>query len=242
MSDATNRSVSRALSILELLATAREPRALKDLAAELDLPKSSALVLLRALEQHEFVDKDDQGRYSVGLRAFEVGSAYRRVMTTARAAADQLKDLTAQLGVTAHFAVLDGDDVIYLAKEDPPDLGVRLASFVGARLPAAVTAVGTAQLAHHPERPELLAAYPDLAKRIRDTLEKGYAVDEGAVLTGVRCVAAPVNDDRGCCGAIGISYLAHSDADIEAIAARVMEAAAVVSTRLGGQLRVRGVA
>ena len=49
--------------------------------------------------------------------------------------------------MTSHFAVLEGDEVIYLAKHDPPGLGLKLASSLGARLPAAVTAVGKAQLA-----------------------------------------------------------------------------------------------
>jgi len=242
MSETSNRSVSRALFILEKLASSREPLALRDIAEELEIPKSSSLVLLRALEEHEFVERDAIGRYSVGLRAFEIGMSYIRGMSSVRAASDQLRILTEALNVTAHFAVLDGDDVVYVAKEDPEDLGVRLASFIGARLPAATTAVGTAQLACLPPRPALLAADSTLEERLALARSRGYAVDNGAIISGVKCVAAPVMDEQGCCGAIGVSYLEQTSLDEAAISARVIEAAATASIRLGGRGFKAGVA
>lgn len=242
MSEMGNRSVSRALGILERLAAARQPMTLKEISDQLELPKSSALVLLRALREHDFVECDEAGRYSVGLRAFETGSAYARGMSTVRAASDQLRLLTTSLGVSAHFAVLDGDEVVYVAKEDPDELTVRLASFVGARLPAAQTAVGTAQLAHHPMRAHLVSADSSLAQRMADVITSGYAVDEGAILTGVRCVAAAVMDQRGCCGAIGVSFLQQADLPLDDVARSVVEAAATASARLGGRAANVGVA
>ncbi len=83
----------------------------------------------------------------MGLHSFEVGAAYLRSMTPVRSVTPELQWLTESLGVTSHFAVLEDDEVIYLAKHDPPGLGLKLASSLGARLPAAVTAVGKVQLA-----------------------------------------------------------------------------------------------
>lgn len=242
MSESANRSVGRALMILETLAATQEPLALKDIAGLLGIPKSSALVLLRSLEDHEFVHRDELGRYAVGLRAFETGSAYIRGMSSVRAASDQLRWLTEKLGVTAHFAVLDGDEVVYVAKEDPRELGVRLASFVGARLPAATTAVGAAQLVHAPARSNALLGDPSLEQRLAEARERGYAVDDGAIVSGVKCVAAAVMDVHGCCGAIGVSYLQQDSRDEQTVAECVMQAAATASVRLGGRGRAQGVA
>lgn len=242
MSESGNRSVSRALSILEKLASSREPLGLRDIAEKLEMPKSSGLVLLRALEEHEFVERDEAGRYSVGLRAFEIGMSYIRGMSSVKAASDELRGLTEALNVTAHFAVLDGDDVVYVAKEDPEDLGVRLASFIGARLPASSTAVGTAQLAYLPPRAHLHSSDATLEERLALTKSRGYAVDNGAIISGVKCVAAAVMDEQGCCGAIGVSYLEQSGLDEVLIATRVIEAAANASIKLGGRNLKAGVA
>src|SRR5260370_13996877 len=107
--------------------------------------------------------------------------------------------------MTSHFAVLEGDEVVYLAKQAPPGTGVRLASSLGARLSAWTTAVGKAQLAFGDERagPEAARA----AGALEEVRRRGYAVDEGTTAAGIRCVAAPVFGAGGCCGAGGGSYL-----------------------------------
>src|SRR5260370_34726501 len=101
--------------------------------------------------------------------------------------------------MTSHFAVLEGDEVVYLAKQDPPGTGVRLASSLGARLSAWTTAVGQAQLAFGDER-----AGPEAARAaggLEEVRRRGYAVDEGTTAAGIRCVAAPVFGAGGCRGA-----------------------------------------
>ena len=118
-----------------------------EIAKEFGIPKSSCLALLRALAARDFIRQDETGAYALGLRSFEVGTAYLRAVTPVRGDPGVLRALTERLGMTAHFAVLEGDEVVYLAKQDPPGTGVRLASSLGARLSAWTTAVGKAQLA-----------------------------------------------------------------------------------------------
>jgi len=242
MSEVSNRSVARALTIVGLLAKAVQPLGLKEIADSLSIPRSSALSLLRALRDQDFVACDDQGRYSIGLGCFEAGASYARSMTPARAAEDQLRQLTNTHRVTSHFAVLEGSEVVYIAKQDPLDLGVRLASSIGARLPAAGTAVGKAILAQG--NANSLSQPRDAALRLELelTLSRGYAVDDGQTASGILCVAAPVFSDRGCVGAIGVSYLPQISHDLTVIAASVVEVAALVSSRLGARSGARGVA
>ncbi|MFI9605025.1 IclR family transcriptional regulator C-terminal domain-containing protein [Streptomyces sp. NPDC052043] len=83
----------------------------------------------------------------IGLKAFEVGSAHLRRVGVTGIVAPELSRLTRALGVTSHYAILDHTDAVYLCKQDPPGLGIRLASSVGARLPSHLTAVGKACLA-----------------------------------------------------------------------------------------------
>ncbi|HEX6524331.1 MAG TPA: IclR family transcriptional regulator [Streptosporangiaceae bacterium] len=226
---AGSRSVLRALEVLELLASLDSPMSLARIAKELSMPKTSCLGLLRALSSHDFIRQDETGSYGLGVRSFEVGAAYLRTMTPTRAVAGELRALTERLGMTSHFAILDGDEVVYLAKQDPPGSGIRLASALGARLPARTTAVGKAQLAFA-RRPGAAGGPDEAAVRAR-----GYAVDEGTTAAGIRCVAAPVFDVTGCCGAIGVSYLAQDGAPVTEVCGPIVAAARQASTELGGR-------
>jgi DNA-binding IclR family transcriptional regulator len=229
---AGSRSVLRALEILDLLAVTERPLGLAQIAKEFGIPKSSCLALLRALCARKFVKQEPGGAYVLGLRSFEVGAAYLRAVTPVSAATAELHALTERLGMTSHFAVLEGDEVVYLAKQDPPGTGVRLASSLGARLSAWTTAVGQAQLAFGDERagPEAARA----AGALEEVRRRGYAVDEGTTAAGIRCVAAPVFGAGGCCGAVGVSYLMHGGRSVPVIGDLLVSAATRVSSELGG--------
>jgi DNA-binding IclR family transcriptional regulator len=228
-----SRSVTRALAILELMTRAERPLGLAEIARDLKLPKTSALSLLRALSASSFAEVDDAGRYRLGVRSFEVGAGYLRTMTPVRAVERELEWLTQELDVTSHFAVLEGDDVLYLAKHDPPGMALKLASSVGARLPAAITAVGKAQLAFAP-KPGLTTTNSGPAEHA-EVRRLGYAIDDGDTVAGIRCVAAPVFSDRGCCGAVGVSLLMRDEPPTETVGSLVVSAAERASVRLGGR-------
>jgi DNA-binding IclR family transcriptional regulator len=231
-----NRSALRTLVMLDALAHSVEPISLAQLTAALDIPKSSAHGLLAALLETEYAETCPGGGYRLGLRAFEVGSTYSRQLDQTSAAEPELARLTTELDVTAHFAVLHGDEVVYVAKKDPPRRVVQLASALGARLPASQTAVGKAQLAHLSDEPHgAHVGDPDLQRELELVRTRGFAVDEGQTASGVRCVAAPVFGVSGCLGAIGVSAWLDPSADVEHLAQHVLEAAARTSARLGGR-------
>ena len=233
-----NRSVHRALQILDLLADSAEPVGLARIAAELSIPKSTAHGILAALVETQYVEVA-AGGHRLGLHAFETGSSYARHLDVAAAAEPELKQLTDRLGVTAHFAVLDQGDVVYIAKHDPPRAGVQLASSVGARLPAEETAVGKAQLANRGDTLDDSITDRALLLELEEIRGRGFAVDEGQTAPGVRCVAAPVFSARGCVGAVGVSAWLDPAVDVDAIGQAVIEAAAAASGRLGARMRSR---
>ena len=84
-----------------------------------------------------------------------------------------LESLAKRFGETAHYAVLDGAEVVYRAKVDPPQRRGRLTSTVGGRNPAHSTAVGKLLLSNRlptrrpwrpgsaPPRLERRTAHPD---------------------------------------------------------------------------------
>ena len=159
----THTSVTRAFMALETIAASHRSLSLSELAELLDAPKSSLHSILHTLAARGYLEIDAERNYRLGVRTMEIGSAYLSQITPLNVAHPELVKLSHELHMTAHFAVLDGSEVLYLAKEDAPAIGIRLASSVGTRLPAHLTAVGKAILAnvasyavdlkHHCNRP-----------------------------------------------------------------------------------------
>lgn len=242
----SSSSVVRALRILNLLAHSEKPLVLTRIAESLDIPKSTAHSILRDLAGEGFVVVSEPTAYAIGLKAFEVGSAHLRLTGAVGVVASELVRLTRTLNVTSHYAILDGTDAVYLCKEDPPGLGVQLASSIGARLPAHITAVGKACLAWlGPEgvaehvstgAPVRGQASPEaLAAELAAARERGYATDDGAAAAGIQCVAAPVFDLSGPRGAVGVSYLRGTGESIDTIVSEVCSAAQRATSLLGGR-------
>lgn len=150
-----NKSVGRALQALELVAASEIALGLSQLAKALAVPRSSLHSLLRALAIRRFLEVDGDGRYNLGVRSLEVGAAYLHGVSPLAAVHSELATLSRLLSMTAHYAILDAPDVVCLDKANPPSLGVQLASAVGARLPAHLTAVGKASLAYAGARPRV---------------------------------------------------------------------------------------
>lgn len=234
-------SVTRALRILELLSKAEKPLLLTTISTALGIPKSTAHSILKDLASERFIELHEPASYTAGLKLFEVGSSYLRMAGVVGVVTPELARLTRTLNVTSHYAVLDHRDAVYLCKEDPPGLGIQLASSLGARLPAHLTAVGKTCLSWLPEDQlaEHLAKGSDstggLGVEMAEIRRNGYATDDGATALGIQCVAAPVFDLNGMRGAIGVSYLRGAYASMDEVAPEVMDAAARASQTLGGQ-------
>jgi DNA-binding IclR family transcriptional regulator len=138
-----------------------------------------------------------------------------------------LEALAHRFGETTHYAVLDGREVVYRAKVDPPTGAVRLTSTVGGRNPAHVTGVGKLLLAYALDTAEAVESWVgdsplerrtsqtlctagDLHREFQATRERGYAIDDQENEMGITCVALPVyaTSPTMPSGALSVSALA----------------------------------
>src|SRR3954462_14503006 len=151
MTDGTTESspvpaVARASAILSALAEAAgRPLTVSDLARQLGLPKSSTANLCLALEVERLLTRQDSG-YLLGRRLVELGGAYLSTIDQVQefyAACRRQPNISRQ---TARGAVLDGLDVLYLARYDGTQ-PIRLTANIGDRFPAHCTATGKALMA-----------------------------------------------------------------------------------------------
>jgi len=201
------------LAILTCLASRPGPAGAAVIAREVGLPRSTTYHLLAELQAADFVvHLPEEKAYGLGVAAFEVGSAYLRHDPLERLARPLLVRLVEQAGATAQLGILQGNETVYLLKEQPRS-PLTLITDIGVRLPAHLTASGRAMLAHLPAA-QVRALYPtvesfttrtgqgpaslrELRERIRVERQRGYADEDGFVTAGHASVAACVFDHGG---------------------------------------------
>lgn len=245
------QTLDRALRILELVCESEDGALLTPLSEESGLPKSTVHRLLAALIAHGLVEQDsDDRRYRPGLRMFEWSQMALRSLKIRDQAVPELRDLVGRFQETAHLAILDGGDVVYIDKEESPKT-VRMFSEVGKRSPAHCTGVGKVLLAALSDEeldgfirdkglPRFTTATITEPADLREELERvrtrGYAIDDKEHEPEIRCVAAPVLDARGrVTAAISLTFPAHraTRRSLDERAPMVKECAIRISKKMG---------
>ena len=227
------QSIERAFDLLEMLADAGGALGLSELSTVSGLPLPTVHRLMRTLVKRGYVRQEASRRYTLGSRLIRLGEISSQTLGTwLRPFLAQLVRLT---GETANLAMLDGDEVVYIAQVPSPH-SMRMFTEPGRRVQPHCTAVGKALLAELPpgEARALLErdgmpAYtpatitdPDLLIAHLEVIRKqGYAVDEGEQEIGVRCFAVAVPDAPG---SLAISTSGPQTRMTDAAAARIVPA------------------
>jgi DNA-binding IclR family transcriptional regulator len=250
------------LRILQHLARQRGPVPASAIATALDLPRSTVYRLLGVLQQESFVlHFPESRRYGIGVAAFELSSGFVRQEPLTRLGRPILAALVDELRQSAHLAVLQGRDVLYLIEERAPGRPA-LVTDVGVRLPSHLTASGRALLATlpanqlralFPERAAFAArstgddahdrgavkSYGELKRLLEGVRRQGFAAEDGDVTAQLASVAVAVRDHSGWPAAgIAVTF-ARADLPPEswpALAADIRRHAAELSRRIRGTL------
>src|SRR3954452_9366009 len=135
-------AASRALNILELFLDAPVLSA-AEIVNQLGLPRTTVHELLGTLADRSYlvVLPGQPLRYQLGVRLFQLGSVFAQQLDLAREAQKVAAEVAAECDETVHVAILEGTDVIYIARVESTH-PVRMVSAVGRRLPASCTGVG----------------------------------------------------------------------------------------------------
>ena len=179
---------------------------------KIDAPKSSTHTILLTLERSGFVRRDDRtGHYSLGLKIFDLASSGKGDTEIREQAHPELVTLEHQTGLTAHLAVLDREQVVYVDKVESNGL-VKMNTWVGRRIDAHCTAIGKALLAYLApaqfdelfrskpltrRTPRTIASKEALKRELQKISTRGFAIDDEECGAGVRCVAASIFDRGG---------------------------------------------
>lgn len=215
------RSVTKAIRLLEALASDPVPVGVSELARQLDMDKASVSRMLRTLEQAGFVAQDVHSqRYSLGVALVAMGHKALKRLDLRDAARSSLEALVKITGECAHVAMLVADRSFYL-DQMVPERGVSVDAPIGTLAPLHCTALGKAMLAFQ-EKDVFRRIFSELdfeaftrrtitdpvtfSKNLSEVRHTAVAHDDEEFSVGVRCLAAPVfRHDGTVCGAIGIS-------------------------------------
>jgi DNA-binding IclR family transcriptional regulator len=245
--------VQRATRLLRRIAEGDRVTNMSRTARDLDISRTTLLRLLHTLQAERFIEAAGDAGWRIGPGLIGIAAHAFGSGDLAEAAQPVLQRLAETLGLSAHLGVLDGREVVYLARRTPN------ASFVsnirvGSRLPAHAANMGRIILAHLPEA-EVRALYArapmpaatahtattldGLLARLAQDREAGLAWSDGHYEPGIASVAAAVRDATGRpVAAINVSGQAASFENNRArIGAAVAEAATEISARLGFMLR-----
>ncbi|MFE3838525.1 IclR family transcriptional regulator [Pseudogemmobacter sonorensis] len=210
---ASVKSAARVLDLMELLGATESGLRLGEISAELSFPKSSCHMLLRTLSDRGYVERDDEGRYSLRRVYRETGSwVSGRFALLREIAMPELEALSQQINQTTVLGVLTSLPDIRVIATIEGRSGIRYEIPLGARFPLFCSAMGRCALAFSTEefREEYFATHPRpqltrhtitelsaLRAAVERARERRFAINAEEHVIGVTSVAAPILDGAG---------------------------------------------
>jgi DNA-binding IclR family transcriptional regulator len=202
--------LDRAINILEFISRqSGGEAALPELAAAMKLHKTTTHRIAHVLESRGLLRRGpDSTRYRLGLHLYDLGCRALDNVNIRDEARPIMTRLAFEVSETAHLAVLDRAEVLYIERVEA-QRSLTMGSKLGARNPVYCTALGKAILAWSPEADvDQILAGCRMEARTRNTFtnvlslkrelerirDRGYAIDDEEIEDGIRCISAPVLD------------------------------------------------
>jgi IclR family transcriptional regulator, acetate operon repressor len=245
-------TIDRAFDLLRLAVDKGSPLSLADAAAASGLPKPTAHRILRLLAGRGLLHQGRDRSYRLGPELYRLAGKALSQVEYVSAAEDALDALQAITPETIHFAVLAGNELVFVLKKEGRQ-PYRMASMVGMSVMTHCSSIGKAVLAFTPDERRAVLLEQPLARRTPHTItsmaalnselervsQQGFAIDDEENEENVRCLAAPVFNALGAViGGISIAaptFNLSLDSAI-ALAPEVIRTATHISLALGAEL------
>lgn len=208
------------MKILDALAAMDQGQGTSEIARLTHMNKATVFKLLETLQLIGFVEKSAQGsRYKLGAGLIRFSYRSLQQLDIVSLSAPFLEQLNKETNETIHLAVLNDQNIIYVAKLESTQ-AVRTVSSIGRQTPLYCTGMGKAMLSTYSD--EKLAQYLTTTHLIKNTSttitdkvqllaeinqirETGYAFDDGENEEEIRCIAVPLTVNNRLVGAISLS-------------------------------------
>lgn len=205
------QSLERGLAVIQAFGPDHQEMTISEVAVATGTTRATARRFLLTLEHLGHVRSDGR-KYSLAPHVLRLGYAYLSSLNWWKIAQGAMEDVVQELQESCSASVLDGKDVIYVARVSATRI-MSINLSIGTRLPAHVTSLGRVLLSHQP--PEMLDSYlvaeieprkftewtktdpRELREAIETARIKGYALVDQELETGLRSLAVPIYDRNG---------------------------------------------
>lgn len=203
-------SLAKGLSVLRIFGRDRDALTLSDVAREADLSRAAARRFLLTLQALGYVASD--GKYfTLTSKVLELGFSYLSSKNWISVASPLMEDLRNQLGESVSATVLEGSEVVYVARFRA-DRVLTMSVEIGTRRPAYCTAMGRVLLAHLPDTlvrqrlresdlrahtPQTLTDVNAIMAKIDEVRAKGYALIDRELERGLVAISVPLKTSGG---------------------------------------------
>jgi IclR family transcriptional regulator, pca regulon regulatory protein len=204
------QSLDRGLAVIRCFSSERPSLTLSEVAERTGLTRAAARRFLLTLQELGYVGSTGR-QFSLRPRVLALGYAYLSSFSVAQIAQPHLEDLAEELHESCSASVLDGDDIVYVARASANRI-MTIALTVGTRLPPYPTSMGRILLASLPEeeldahlrRTELrkltertVVDETELRQILAKVAAQGWAAVDQELEAGVRSIAVPIRDSSG---------------------------------------------
>lgn len=204
-------ALARGLAVILAFSEQKRRLSIAQVSHRTGIPRAAVRRSLQTLARLGFVAMDDQRNFFLRPKILSLGHAYLSTTPLSVCAQPILDRLGQTLGEGCSLAILDGDEIVYLARSASSRI-LSPSLNVGSRLPAYSTSIGRVLLAHLPREQQeaflarvKLQAYTDQTitslEKFRSALKSarhtGYAIADRQIEMGLRTMAVPVRDTSG---------------------------------------------
>lgn len=204
------QSLARGLSVIRTFDAENSRQTLSQVAKATGLSRATARRFLLTLVDLGYVDSDDS-QFWLTPKVLELGYSYLSALPLTEVVAPHLEKLRSQLGESSSVSILDGTDIVYIARVQVRRI-MTVDITIGTRFPAYSTSMGKVLLASLDDGefedylskadghvgaglPAFDAA--TLRGEIEATRKRGWSMTDQELEPGLRSLAAPIKDASG---------------------------------------------
>jgi IclR family pca regulon transcriptional regulator len=205
-------SLARGLAVIRAFTQQRRHLTIAQLSQRTAIPRAAVRRCLYTLSMLGYVGSEDGRTYALRPRILALGHAYLSSTPLVYAVQPLLDQITSVLHESSSLAVLEGDEILYIARSSTTTRLMSIDLGIGSRLPAYCTSMGRVLLAGlsaaeidlYLSRVKLVklttrtvSTADELKVALNAIRRDGYAVVDQELEIGLRSIAVPVSDRDG---------------------------------------------
>lgn len=207
------KSLAKAMNVLSCFSVQEPVLGVTELAERIGVSKSNIHNILSTFRELGYLERLPDGRYTLGLRMLEYAFIINQTLGYPNAIYDVLMDTASRTSEIVYFGLPYGWKVLYLYVIHPIERMRELPyrDILGETAPLYCTGIGKAILANMPEeewleripeepfrfQPNTIIDRETILEELRQTLRRGYSIDNMEREPHIRCVGVPVYNSSG---------------------------------------------